>query len=316
MEPEALQRGQDAVAAERRAEPGHARVRIRTFGVAGGEQCQVPARASQPRVELDVTGAQIAARRLRARRVRRGIRGHVVDRSVHPRTRLARNRDIEILLTARLQGHRERPFLRVKPRGRRLERDRRAAQDPVAPAIGKDRARAQQLGREILAALGALEPPHLENVAEVGCECDRQPNVHRVGAVVRHADVLLRAAALQEPRAKDVHGALAHDDPVAVEEIRRREIGRQQAVVAHTRVEQHRPAAIHPQGELRQETRALMIEAVDAAAGDRDVPEAVENAERLTRLQHARPIVGERRRDAHVPLVGNADRVFHALRRP
>ena len=170
-----------------------------------------------PRIELNVAGAQIAALLPRACPIHRGKRGHVVDRGVHPGARLARDRDIEVLLPPRLQCHRERPFLRVEPRGRRLERDRRAAHDPVAPAIGKDRARAAHLGREILAALGALEPPDLEDVAVVGRKRDREPHGHRVGAEVRHADVLLRSAALQEPRAEEVQRALAHDDPVAVE---------------------------------------------------------------------------------------------------
>jgi hypothetical protein len=200
--------------------------------------------------------------------------------------------------------------------------DARAAHRAIETPIAElDRLRIDDRG-EIFPALCALEAAYLEDVGEIVLESDREAQAHGRGAVVADHEPLMACRIPQDPRARQMDRALENDDLPALEVVGIRAVGGEHAVVAaDVGIEEEGTLAVQAQLVARQEASALVIEAVLAAAGPRDVAIAVEERKALAVLEHAGRIPRARRGGEDVPAVLDADRfvgrrlVLHAAGR-
>jgi hypothetical protein len=303
MDREHLHRGDDAVAAERRAEPRDAGVRIGALRRVGHQHPQVGRRARDPRVERlvrrgDRGDPAAPFLELRdARLQRRQVRGDRHARAVG----LARDREVQLVLVARLE-HGDEPHRTFPALDRRaVERRARAALDPVEPDVGEQHLALAVPRRTQRSPPRPARAAHLEDVGEVRAQFEREHHRNGLLAVVREPKVLVHHRTGQEAGAEEVQRVAGHAAAPFVGEIGRGHVDDEQAVVgADPRVEHQRPASVEPEPEPRQVARAGVVEALLAGAVGPDVAEAVEHAERLFVLQHA---VAAARGDGDAPRI-------------
>ena len=143
------QRGDDAVAAERRAEPGHAGVGIGPVRRLGDHHVQVGERAVEPVVELLVGRADAGSRvRSPSRRARRGAhRSAVVERSRRAgrcAIQLAGDDDEDRALRSRVEVQVEARARRRDPVGCRRAVDARAPDHAVEALVAEHDCRARR----------------------------------------------------------------------------------------------------------------------------------------------------------------------------
>jgi hypothetical protein len=186
---------------------------------------------------------------------------------------------------------------RTRPRqidGRRLENEARLAAHAIEPVIAEHHRAGADLGLQSQAARRALGAADLEDVGEVGGKTQQQRYADGRQAMIRQAQVLEAAPVPEELRTEDVQQP-ARKHPLVELQIRVREVHWKEVVVlAHGRAEQQGPDLPEPQLEPRQETRALVVQALLAHAGGHDVAVGIEDGERVAVFQHPRPLVDAR----------------------
>ena len=309
-QPQDLERGDDPVAAERCAEPGDARVGIRPVRRLRDHHLEIRHRAGDPLVQLRAGGAHAAARQLAARDrtgqrrtaaivVELGAVAAVVAAQLHVDRRGAARRQPQVktrLAAMQIVGH-------------RIEADPRAALDAIEPFVAQGHPPPLDNRLVAGAAALALRAAHLEDVGVVGVEAERELDVDGGRREAGDAQALVAAAPPQELRAEHVQRpARQHELPRLVLEVGRGEIDGQEIVLLlHRRRQQQRPPPADAQLQPRQEAGAVVVDALLAQADRLDVAEAVEHRERLVVLEHARAIVGTRRRRLDVVLLVEAD---------
>ncbi len=184
-----------------------------------------------------------------------------------------------------------------------------AARDLVQPLVGQHHRRPVHDRRVAPAALRALGAAHLEDVRVVGRKRQRQLGLDRRHLEVRHAQPLVTGAVPQELGAEHVQRtALDADLPGARLEIRVGQIDGEQVVLfLHRRRQQHRTPPAQTQLQPRQEPRPVVVDALLARPHRLHVAEAIEHRERLAVLEHARAVVGARRRRLDVEMLVQTD---------
>ena len=209
VEPQHLPGRDDAVASERRREPGRARVRVRARRQIGGQQGDVGARLVQPVVEPGAARAANggAAPPLGPHRQPR------LDRVQPPAAAVRRLAGVHAAFDEQIQflafGQAEHE-LRAGPgqAGGRLGEGQAAAPlHPVQTLVAEGDA-APVGGRGLdRAALGSGRAADLEDVGEIGREVERQRQQHVLHAVVDHADALEHPPLPQKAPTLDVQHA-------------------------------------------------------------------------------------------------------------
>ena len=295
IEPQAFERGDDAVAPERGRKPRHAGIGIRPLRRIGDQHGEVGAGAAEPVVErfvagLDPRGDALAVDMTlihggqggRQRRVlrRRPVGAHEVDRDLKPDLTAGRQIDVPACAVG------------VNPRRRRLEADLGPALQVVEPAIGQDQLGRSHPWRQMRAMLRSLAAAQLEQIDEIGAERDFQPERLGNRGVIGDVEGLKQRAVAEEHGAADMHRAARKAQPFAGIEIAVAEIGlEQRAFAGHRRRQQHRRRALDGEGQGRKIPRILEYDALQRRRGRRrrdDVAGAVENAESVALFQDRR----------------------------
>ena len=203
------------------------------------------------------------------------------------------------------QPHQEVRMVCEDARGRRRKGDRRSPHQAVQPLIVQADAVAGRLGVIGPAAFAARRSPHLEHVAEVGLEPQRQRDHGLAIAVVRQGQPLVHPVFPQQPRALDVDDALWRRLSFRRRQRKVGQIGREDDVVlAERSAEQRWRPVAEQQPEMRQHPGVVAKQAVAPAA---NVAIVVRDDEAIAMLQRKlsmrvarRGIVERRQRDGRV----------------
>ena len=309
-----LERGDDRVAPEERAEPGHAggHVAVGAAGTLVEEEAQVRHRPGDRQVEQLVIRVDLGggARPLVVRRDRlvlvevggrreevagRVARVGLADRGPHRPGQPAALARAERPCPAQPQpGPRVRPVVarpdRLHVRRRLTEPDVRRATAAVEPVVAERDGAGDRSGREQGPARGPALPADLEDVGavdpELELDIDRLPAL----GVVDDRQVFLEPAQRQDAFAADPELApvelvermdLVLD--VAVD-ARVRELDRAAIVATGRPLEEHRPRPADPQLRARQDARVAVVQP-EAAGVDVDVAERVGQEEQVGVLE-------------------------------
>ena len=307
-----IERGDQPVAAEGRAEPRHARVGIGAHRRVGHEHVQVGGRASHHFAEglvrrLDAGGAparrpQRRARMPQAAQERRAAPARAIaGRDAHAQEQVpllaGREDDVE----ARLPG--------VERVRRRIEFHERAEPHRVQADVAEGDAVGCLDRRRRGAATRARLAAHLEQVDEVRGEVHRQPQTLRPVAVVAHHDALVARALVDELHAMQVDALapqrrLAGALEVGIGHLR----GEDRVVGPGGRTEQQRAQAVDQQRARREDARVAVIQAFGTAGLAAEVAARVEHGEGVAVLQRGRPALLQRRAGGDVVIVHDGRR--------
>src|SRR5690606_12214647 len=165
IHPERLERRPDAVTAERRAEPGNPRVRIRAVLRLRREQAQIGLRSIEPVVELLVRREDLALALLLFPRARRRLRenGFVGRRRGDlPLAPMAGDPEIQDARLPALEAHPEVRGAALDALRRGDELEARLAHDVVEAAVGEDDRGTAHLRRQGFPTPLPPCPAHLE----------------------------------------------------------------------------------------------------------------------------------------------------------
>lgn len=312
VHPENLQRGDDSVPPEGRAEPGNASVGIGPAPRLGQHHVQIGARAVQPIVELLVgRGHDTPIRLVLFERVQRGAPGRLeAERFLGNAPHLAGEtndvgrcfagpeRDVEFELGFR------------SSRWRGLARNAGPTHDAVQPLVREGHAGLLDDRRELPAGGVAPRASDLENVGEVDVPAAPEGHVDRLEPVVRYPYALVADPIPQELLPRDVDGAARNRELPVGADVGVGQIHRQdRVVVAHPRIEQEQTVLVQQQPETRQKARALVVETQLPHPDRRHVAEAVENGECVAVFQYPRTVIDARRGRENVELVFESDDV-------
>ncbi len=306
-DPEALQRGEDPVAAERRAEPGDARVGIGAVGRLGDHHLEVGDRAGQPLVEIVAARMDAAARKGGAAELG-GERGEgvlVARRGRRLRSQLAGDGDQQRDRLPR----RQRKVVARLPAGerlwRRIEADPGPPGHPVETFVTEDQGGlAGDLGQLASAPL-PLGATHLEDVGEVGVQVQPQIDGQWVAAEARDPQPFVADPVPEKGAAKDMQLAPRQRERAArLLEVGVGQIdGEEIVLLLHGRAEQQRAAPADPQLQPGEKPRVVEVDPLLAETDRLHVAVAIEHREHPAVLEHARPVVGARRGRLDVKLV-------------
>ena len=208
-------------------------------------------------------------------------------------------------------------------RHRRARLDRGGAPVETCPSRHLVQAAIGELGGPLVGARRQQNAtPHargtadFEDVRKVGVELVVDRERHRPEAVVGEPDPFVHRTAPQEPRAEHVNQVLGQRDFTLDEKVAIRHVRAElQIVRARTRAEEQWTVCVQPQLERRQETRAVVIQALLAEAGADDVADRVEDGEGIAVLEHGGCTKGPCRGRQDVILVFDFDDVRHAFSR-
>ena len=172
--PEAFERGDDAVAAEHGAEPGHSGIRIRAFRIVFDEHPKVRRRAVEPRVETFAGSCDVALFAASVFRVayQGPERGVIGNDAVRVCVTLAGNRGVDRGFLFGFQRNAKQSFARRKRRRLRRKLQARAAKHAVQPLVREYCGASVNVIGQPFALAGALGAAHLENVGEVRIELE------------------------------------------------------------------------------------------------------------------------------------------------
>ena len=288
-QPQALQRGDQRIAAERGAVPRHAGVRKRAGRQRGGQHVEVGPRALEPAVHHRVGTGRLAAPGVGVLHVVGvALPGVVVaERRRVVRARcLARHLPADAALLTRLHAQCEARHARAGLRGHRLELHHGATRPLVQAEVAEHQRRGVALHLGALAAPLALHAAQLEHVDEVGIEPQLDLELHRVDAMVREAHLLVAGTVPQQLAPQHVHAALAQRDAAVALQIGVHQLdGQRAAVFLHRGVQVQRTRAVEQQLRVRQEARVLKVQPLLPALPRQDVAIAVEQREQVVALQ-------------------------------
>ena len=192
------------------------------------------------------------------------------------------------LLSERLEFQVERRPSRRQHRRHRREAERGGALQPVQAAIGECHGAVRLGTRRQCAALLPAHAPHFEQIGEVGREPQVEADPVAGEGEVAHGKPAVAGAVPQEQRALHVDQALILRRLAKVAAGRIGQVrGQQNVVRAERRTQQQRTQAADRQVQLREVARVLVVQSVDAAGFDQNVPAMVEYAEHVAVLQRA-----------------------------
>ena len=317
VDPQELERSEDAVAPEGGGVPRYAGVRIGAGTQVGGEHREIGQRALDPQVDQRVRcfeAAQLVHRRMALAVV--AAHGVLVAHGARPSldVGLAAHGAVQVHLLLGIEAQVELGQPRAQPRRGGLELHARAPIAGIQPAVGQQHLVGPHHVGPALAAALADHAAHLEQVDEIGIEAQRELRTHRLAAMVGDADVLVTRGLPQQLGAEDVQRALghAHGLPVGRAQVGVHQLDDQQAVVVlRARAQVHRAHAVDQQQLLRQVARVLVVQALVAGTERLQVAEAIEHHEGLAVLEHLRVVVDARLGDGDVPLVTDLDGIGH-----
>src|SRR5664280_3329658 len=250
--PEAFERRQDPVPAERRVEPRHARVGVRAGGQVRREHVEVRDGSVDPGVDQAVRRRDVARPRSVALEIRLRLRAGLLvgEKAGSERASLAADGQEERRLLLRREGEVEARARARQNRWPRREGEHRTAHLAVEPAVGEDDTVRTDLRREVLAPLAAFHAAYLEDVGVVGCEAQRERALDGFEAEVADFHLLVQHAAPEELADPDVQRAERHADSAAAHEIGVRERdGELVVLVADGGVQEERPPAFEVEQE-------------------------------------------------------------------
>ncbi len=232
VEPEGLQSGDDAVAAERCAEPRHTGKGIGAVLCFGGQHEKIGGRAAEPVVELFVGGKDGRSPLFLLRlEVPHRIQGLAVsgDRG-RPAAAFAGNDDGDVMPSpgGQIDVIVGPPVITVC---RRRELDAGGAAHVVEAAVAEEQLAVTPFGGEDGAVLLPLHAAHLKDVRKVGRMEEGEPQTDGTRAVIVQADVLVAGVLPENDGAEDVHHPLGQEKTALKEEVRRGEIHGQGGVV-------------------------------------------------------------------------------------
>jgi hypothetical protein len=316
VDPERLERGDDAVTAERRAEPGHSRIGILAVRRRRHQHPQIGGRSAEPVIEAFAGAFDHRVGAAGAVERRRGLRFRAFERLDGGRTPLpvaangerqhGRGARCELVLET---GHaRRRGGRHVAP----LENGRSAL--AIQAAIVEAHRRAVDDRRGARAAALTRHAAHFEDVGEVRVDVEGERHAHRQATVVPQAKPLVPRRIPQESSTEQVDQiAGEHAIAVAERDVRIRQVGAEQLIVVlDARAQQQRPLPVHAQLEPRQIPGALVIQPLLARQQRSDIADGIEEREGVVVLQHRRALRGSRSGRQNVELVVDLNHVFHS----
>ncbi len=284
IERQVLERGDDAVAAERGHEPRNARVGDAPVHGGGGEHAQIRPGPGQPAVE-----ARVAAGHLHRGRGAVGIRHPGRNRARPVRRRLLVGGDAQPELDDLAGRHREPVARETRGHllGRRREGEGGDAQGAVESPVGETRERLVQVGGKDLAPPVAHHAAHLEDVREVRGVVPRQHQLVRRGVEALDGQHLVEPPRRQLEPPGQPQGPPAQHHDLAVTEIGIGEVGRHVAAVGGDGgAEAQGPLPVHGELEAAQEAGAVHVETELALGQIREVAVLVRDQERVVALRH------------------------------
>ena len=171
-QPEQFERGQDAVAAKRCAEPGNAGIGICAGGRIGDEHPKIGQRSADPLIERRI-GAD-HARCVAEGGSRSRLRHRIIERDDRrvPILHVAFNRQIEVAALVRFERKQEHPRAVGKAIGTARWLDMRGPLDAIESAIAKQRRRVGGGIGQPFAASSPTGAAHFEHVGEVRIESE------------------------------------------------------------------------------------------------------------------------------------------------
>src|SRR5450631_190895 len=161
-------------------------------------------------------------------------------------------------------------------------------------------------------SLGQLSPAplplgaaHLEDVGEVGVEVQPQIDVKMVATEARDPQPLVADPVPEKGAAKEVQLAARQPKRAArLLEVGVRQIDSEEIVLLlHGRAEQQRAAPTDPQLQAGEKPGVVEVDALLAEPHRQHVTMAIEDGEHPAMLEHARPVIGSRRRRLDIELV-------------
>ena len=314
-DPKGLQSGNNSVAAEGRAEPWDACIRIVAVRRARREHSQVGRRPPHPLIEALARCLHDCVRAGRPVDIRRQFRlRHVVRaQGLRPPLTLAADRHRQRCLGLRRQLVLE-SRSRVRDFARRIAPfDQRRALFIIESAIGEAQVSIPVNGWQLRAAPIARRPANLEDVGEVRVDVERQRQRDRLVSVVAEANALVPRVGPQKARPKQVHD-IAQQDVLAVahRHVGIGEIGPEQLVIGlDAGAEQQRTPAVQAQAERREISRPLVIQPLLSGTEGADVAAQIEDGEGVIVLQDGSALRRARRGRENVELILNLDQIFH-----
>ncbi len=233
VHPLKLQRGDDAVPSERRAEPWHAGVWIEAFRTLGHHHGDIRGRSVEPFVELVVRAGNPALLRPQSRlcgaRVfeRIGVRRrHTMDLAG-----LAGDGHVEERRVAGVQFDRQRQDSGADRQRRRLADDRCPPQDAVESPVTEDQMVTHELIAQPLAAPLPCGAAHLEDVGEIRVGVNRNGRPHARLAIVGDLQALETGAVPQKRGFEDVQDTFRQLDTAVAGRADRGSSGRSSAAI-------------------------------------------------------------------------------------
>jgi hypothetical protein len=291
IHPQRHERRDQRVAAERRREPGNARIRIGTLRRVGDEHVQVRDRAPHDLVEHGI-GAHDARGPLArfAQRVPR-VAHAAVEHAPGPFAVAAVRHPAAYEYAARRTRF-EDEFVHGAGRGERLrrrsERQVRGAFDLIESEIGELDAVIAFERRVRSAARLAMFAANLEQIREVRFEAVSEAKCERLIAVVAHQQTLVACAVPHEHHAVQMDVLAPHRDLAVGQEVGIAEIRREyRIIVLGHRAQQQRPPFLEQELKLRQHARIAVINPFRVAGLAADVAAVVDDREGVAVLERA-----------------------------
>ena len=287
VEPQHLQRGDEAVAAESRGVPGNAGIGKSPFRRVREQHVEVGHRAAQHLVEDIVRclyrrdaprgrleGPPGGDHRLEERRGPDALRPIASDGDIDREPLLGRERQP-------IRGH-----ALGQLGGRRIQNNRGPSHLLVETVVAQHELLGPRHLGEAGPAPGALEAPHLEQVGKIIAKGEAELKCNRPSAVIADAQSLIGRILPEKDRADDMQGVLFQNDPVVTVDIGIGQVDAQDGVVvAQVGAEQEWRHAVELQFEAGEEARVAAEQPVRSADRGADVAVAVEHGKAVAALQ-------------------------------
>ena len=296
IDPQRLERDDQRIAAERRAEPRDPRVGHRPVRGRHGQHREIGRRAADPVVHLDARRrdqrARIAARRLGERNgIATGseVVGALAKRAGDP------DRDLHPLARRERRDPLGRPRADVSGRGIEFEPGR--AGDAVEARIAELDHIQLDRGCNRPAAPGAPRAAHLEHVCIVGGEPEAYRHLDLLGRIAAQRQRDLARAVFDTDAADQVDLVARNLQRRVPREVRIRLVHEQTALrTAHARREQERRRSRDLQPQSGEKSRTARVQTVSRGAAGTHLAVAIEDRERVAAREHERAVIAGRDR--------------------
>ena len=314
VDPQHHQRRDDAVAPERRRKPRNAGVRVGpVFGI-GHQHGQVGHAAGH-----DILDQRARTRHAQGAIVRTPQRaaclGEGLEEVAAPPfgnvVRVAGDAHEEDTLFLRLHLHVVIGKARLDAVGRGCELEPRAAAGAVEADIIEIHIAAVRHLDGTHAARRALLAACFEQVGEIAIERRADPDAPCLLVVVEDRDAFIHRALPDEFQPVQVDRVFRQNEPVALEEVRVRQVrGEGRIVVGDIGRQPERTRPVEPDFEMREMACVAVIEAVGVSLEGHEIALAVEHGKAVVMFQTRRPPAVEHRSGGYVKL--RSQRLVHS----